>query len=301
MKKIAVPLMFLSTTPAWAQASGSVWDDPMVLFYVTTGFVFVVSLIVVVVALYLLKVIRSITRLEGIERAAKMGVEYQEEPGMFFRLNQWMTRSVPIEKEETILLDHNYDGIRELDNHLPPWWKWLLYGSIIWSAVYLVAYHVTGSLPLSTEEYNDELAYAEEQLKTRQAGKEGPVIDETTVAFVDEPVALSDGQQTFKSICASCHRQDGGGDIGPNLTDDYWLHGGSISDVFLVVKNGVPNTNMVAWGSSLSPEKIQNVASYVLKLKGTNPPNPKAPEGELFTPEPAKVPSDSSKAVQASL
>lgn len=290
MKKVkAILILMLFTFGSFAQSASTeattLWDDPILLFYVTAGFLFIVALLVIAVALYMLQVLRYMAKDAALERAKKLGIEYVEEPSWWAKFNQKLYRYVPVEKEETIMLDHNYDGIRELDNHLPPWWKWLLYGSIVWAFFYLIAYHVTDSLPLQTEEYNTEVTYADEQIRKMKAANPGTVIDENSVVFTTEVAALMDGQQTFNNICASCHRVDGGGDIGPNLTDQYWKHGGSIQDVFKVVRDGVPNTNMVSWGGALSPEKMQNVSSYLLSLQGTNPPNAKAPEGDLFVPE----------------
>jgi len=301
MKKIATisALLTLSTfgfAQSGGQVDGSLWDDPVILFYITTAFLFTVALLVIAVALYMLRVLRYLAKDAALERAKKLGIAYKEEPGWWEQFNQRIYGYVPIEKESTILLDHNYDGIRELDNHLPPWWKGLFYGSIIWGVFYFIAYHVTSSLPLQTDEYETELAYAEEQLHMAKAANPGTGIDENTVILTTDVVALQDGKQTFNNICSSCHRVDGGGDIGPNLTDPYWKHGGSIQDVFKVVKNGVPNTNMVAWGAALSPEKMQNVSSYLLTLQGSNPPNAKAPEGELYKPIEKEAAVDTVKA-----
>ncbi len=306
MKKVkAILVLILFSIGSFAQSSSteaaSLWDDPILLFYVTAGFLFVVALLVIAVALYMLQVLRYMAKDAAMERAKKMGIEYVEEPSWWAKWNQKLYGYVPVEEEETIMLDHNYDGIRELDNHLPPWWKWLLYGSIVWAFFYLIAYHVTDSLPLQTEEYNTEVAYADEQIRKMKAANPGTVIDENSVVFTSDAAALMDGQQTFKNICSSCHRMDGGGDIGPNLTDQYWKHGGSIKDVFKVVRDGVPNTNMVSWGGALSPEKMQNVSSYLLTLQGTNPPNGKAPEGDLFVPEAKEEVAGDTLKTQASL
>lgn len=289
MKKVkAIFAMTLLSFGAFAQSDntskGAMWDDPVLLFYVSVGFLIIVALLVVIVASYMLQVLRYVAKDAAMKRAKAQGLEYIEGPSWWAKLNQKMYRYVPIEKEETIIMDHSYDGIRELDNHLPPWWKWLFYGSIIWGVIYFIAYHVTDSLPLQTEEYNTEVAQAEEQVRKLKAANPGTVIDENTVILASDATALADGKETFNNICSSCHRMDGGGDIGPNLTDKYWKHGGSIQDIFKIVKNGVPNTNMVAWGGALSPEKMQNVSSYLLSLQGTNPPNAKAPEGDLYEP-----------------
>lgn len=306
MKRIISSLLFgLVGSAAMAQTteaaqSTSIWDDPMIMFYVVAGFLFVVSLLVLAVALYMWQVLNILAKKAAEEKAAKEGKVLVPEPGMLEKLWNSINDFQSKEKEAALVLDHNYDGITELDNHLPPWWKWLLYLTIIWGGFYLLAYHVFDTLPLSNTEYETELAVAAEKAKALKAANPGPQIDEATVEVTADAVALADGKQTFLGTCASCHRRDGGGDIGPNLTDEYWKHGGSIKDIFKVVKNGVPNTNMVAWGGVMSPEAIRNVASYVMSLKGTNPENPKKPEGDLYSPEQAAPKADSTK-VQAGI
>ena len=269
-------------------SSTSIWDDPMILFYTVVGFIFITAVLILVVAFFLLQVLRQLTKEASIDAARQKGVEWKEEPSFWSKLMEWSNRSVPVEKEETVMLDHNYDGIRELDNFLPPWWKWLFYATIIWGGVYLAAYHLTETLPLQTAEYEQEVSMADAKQRLLKASVTGPVIDETNVEQTTDPAALADGKSTYTSICSSCHRMDGGGDIGPNLTDDYWKHGGDIRSVYVVVSKGVTGTNMIAWGSSLSPEKIRNVSSYLLSLRGTNPPNAKKPEGELFKAQAAQ-------------
>lgn len=276
---LGLPVISLQVQPA-----SSVWEDPTILLYTVTGFIFIVLLLVLLVSVYLLQVIRQMTKLQEQEAARRKGVEWAEEPSLWSRMMQISNRSVPIEKEETVMLDHNYDGIRELDNFLPPWWKWLFYATIIWGGGYLFAYHVAGSLPLQDAEFQAEVKKADDELRALKKSEPGEVIDENSVTVITDAVALADGKSTYTSICASCHRVDGGGDIGPNLTDAYWKHGGDIKSIFKVVKNGVSGTNMVAWGSSMSPEKIRNVSSYVMTLADTNPPNPKKPEGDLYQP-----------------
>lgn len=281
--------------------SASVWDDPMLTFYVAIGFIFIVVLLVLLVAMYMLQVIKVMTRQAAQERAKQLGIAYKEEPSMWAKLWNQSNDFVPVEKEADIMLDHNYDGIRELDNHLPPWWKWLFYFTIGWSAVYLVFYHITDTLPLSGKEYDNEVALAQEQAQKLKASSPTAAIDETSVKLVTDAQALADGKTTYLNNCASCHRQDGGGDIGPNLTDEYWLHGATVSDVFKVVRQGVQGTNMIAWEGFISPEKMQNVASYVLSLQGSNPTNPKKPQGEMVKPAGNETtPSDTVK-TQASL
>ncbi len=279
--------------------TASIWNDPLLTFYVAIGFVFVVAMLVLLVAVYMLQVIKIMTRQAAQQKAKQLGIVYTEEPSWWSTV--WIKSNdfVPLEKEADIMLDHNYDGIRELDNHLPPWWKWLFYLSIVFSVVYMIFYHVTDTLPSTIQEYENEVAVAQEQARKLKASNPVAAIDETNVTVVTDALAIADGKQTFLNNCASCHRKDGGGDIGPNLTDEYWIHGGSIKDIFKVVRHGVQNTNMIAWEGFVSPEKMQNVSSYILTLKGTNPENPKKPQGEIYKPT-EEVKTDTVK-VQAKL
>ncbi len=302
MKKFFITLSLLVLTLPWAfaqdataaaPAATSFLDDPLLPFYMVVGFIFIIALLVLTVAAYMLRVLNIMTRQAEKERAEKLGIVLKETPSMLQRLwDQWNALK-PLEKEADIMLDHNYDGIRELDNHLPPWWKWLFYFTIGFAAVYLMVFEVFNTLPTQLQEYDNEVAYAQQQALKRQASNPVAAIDENSVEATADALALADGKQTFLTTCASCHRRDGGGDIGPNLTDEYWLHGGTIKDVFKVVRHGVAGTNMIAWEGVISPEKMRNVASYVLTLQGSNPANPKKPQGDLFKPEKEKLKTDS--------
>jgi cytochrome c oxidase cbb3-type subunit III len=276
---------FASVAQTESLSSTSFWDDPMLMFYIVVGFVFVVVVLVMLVTLYMLQVLNFMVKQATRERAERLGIPYQEQPSFWAKLWKESNDFVPVEKEADILLNHNYDGIRELDNHLPPWWKWLFYTTIIFSGFYLAFYHLSDTLPSQLKEYENELALADEQARKMKASSPTATIDETTVQLITDATALADGKTTFLNNCASCHRKDGGGDIGPNLTDEYWKHGGSIQDIFKVVRHGVQGTNMIAWEGFISPEKMQNVSNYILTLKGTNPENGKKPEGELFKPQ----------------
>jgi cytochrome c oxidase cbb3-type subunit 3 len=304
MKRILLLLVFfnaaLAANAQTATPSTSVWDDPTMLFYLVITFTFLVVLLVLAVALYMLKVINILAKNAAEEKAERLGIVYQPEPSFFGKLWDKVNDFVPVEKEATIVLDHDYDGIKELDNHLPPWWTALFYFTIGFAVVYLLVFHVFNTLPLAVGEYENEIAYANEQARKLKAANPGPVIDETTVEVTADAAALADGKSTFLNTCSACHKRDGGGDIGPNLTDQYWKHGGSIKNLFTVIKNGVPGTNMVAWGTTMSPEAMRNVASYVLTLQGTTPAVPKKPEGTLYTPEVKPVAADTTK-TQASL
>ncbi|MCP9748216.1 cbb3-type cytochrome c oxidase N-terminal domain-containing protein [Lacihabitans sp. CS3-21] len=190
-----------------------------------------------------------------------------------------LTNAVPIAKEETVLLDHNYDGIRELDNHLPPWWLGLLYGSIVFAIVYLLNYHVWHWSPSQEQEYTIAMDEGKKEVEAYQA-KLGESIDEKSVKVLADAKTIENGKTIYTEKCVACHGAAGEGGVGPNLTDEYWLHGGTINDVFGVIKNGVPEKGMISWKATLKPGQIQEVSNFIMTLKGTNPANPKAPQGE---------------------
>jgi len=177
------------------------------------------------------------------------------------------------------MLDHEYDGIQELDNHLPPWWKWLFYGTIVFAVVYLFIFVTTDSMD-QYKIYDKKVAQAEEA-KAAYLATLSNNVDETNVEFTTDPANLALGAELYIANCATCHGELGEGKIGPNLTDEYWIHGGDIVDVFKTVKYGIAN-KMIAWESQLLPGQMSDVSSYVLSLKGTNPPNPKEPQGEIY-------------------
>ena len=183
--------------------------------------------------------------------------------------------------QDPLLLDHEYDGIRELDNKLPRWWVWLFNITIVFAALYLLYYHVLGG-PTSAQEYTSEMK-AGAQLKAAAMGKFEagiPALQPST-----DPAVIEDGRQIYARYCAPCHRADGGGLVGPNLTDDYWIHGSKYSDTVTVIWNGVPAKGMITWKATLKPDQIQSVASYIYTLRGAKLATPgKPPENQ----QPAK-------------
>ncbi len=188
--------------------------------------------------------------------------------------------SVAVEKEKDILLDHNYDGIRELDNALPPWWKYSFYISIVWAACYLFYFYIGGG-PSSHDEYVAEVQQAKIDVDAYNK-KNALNVDESNVQFADA-AGITEGKDIFKTTCAACHGNFGEGLVGPNLTDDYWIHGGTANDLFKTVKYGWPAKGMKSWATDLSAVQIKNVISFIHSIHGTNPPNAKAPQGDLFT------------------
>ena len=190
----------------------------------------------------------------------------------------------PIEDEAEIILDHNYDGIKELDNNLPPWWIYGFYASIVFAAVYLLRYHVFSG-PTQIDELETELADARIAIETYKKTTKN-LVDINTVTQLTEAADLSAGKTIFESNCVACHMADGGGGIGPNLTDPNWILGGDIKSVFKTVsEGGRSGKGMIAWKQQLKPLEMAQVSSYVLTFEGTTPANPKAPEGDVWVDE----------------
>jgi cytochrome c oxidase cbb3-type subunit III len=195
-------------------------------------------------------------------------------------LLDYFNKSVSVEKEESIVLDHDYDGIRELDNSLPPWWKWGFVMTIVFAFTYMWYFHVNDG-PNQIDEYNFAVVKAEEE-KAAYLAKAGNAIDENTVKLITEAAELADAGVLFKNTCAACHREDGGGNVGPNLTDAYWLHGGSLKDVFKSVKYGWKDKGMPEWQHNMSAKQIAVLTSYIMNMKGKKVDGGKAPQGDLY-------------------
>ncbi len=181
------------------------------------------------------------------------------------------------ESRDPLLLDHEYDGIGELDNKLPRWWVWLFNFCIVFAVLYMIHYHVLGKGRLMTAEYAAEMQVGE---KIKQAALAKFETEMTTLTPSKDQVVLAEGQSLFLKLCAPCHRPDGGGLVGPNLCDDYWIHGPEFKDNLRTIYNGVPEKGMVTWKTMLKPKEMYSVASYIYTLRGTSPPNPKPREDQ---------------------
>ncbi|MGN7887577.1 cbb3-type cytochrome c oxidase N-terminal domain-containing protein [Dyadobacter sp. 22481] len=210
-----------------------------------------------------------------------------KEPTHVFSAHWWKKFrgiSVALKDEKDILIDgHDYDGIQELDNRMPPWLQFLFYTTVFIAVVYS-AYYFSGLGDLQIAELDKEIATAEAEKKAYME-KVGASMDENSVTLLTDKAAVEAGMKIFQEKCTACHGTEGGGSVGPNLTDTYWLHGGGIHNVFKVIKYGVPEKGMISWEKQLSPTDIQKVASFVLSLKGTKPANAKEPQGELVSEE----------------
>jgi cytochrome c oxidase cbb3-type subunit 3 len=296
-------LLSISVAFGQDQASPPFWSDPfsspLLPVYLTLVFVGVTIVLLTGTLIYVLRVFKIIVETVEKERAAKLGVAVTKQITWWEKFWLKINALSPVEQEQDLDTGHDFDGIRELDNHLPPWWTGLFYATAIWAVIYLVVYHVTDSLPLSGGEYQNELAEAESNARALQASRPAEVIDTDGLEYKQDEEILKRGRAVFASSnCSSCHRNDGGGNtIGPNLTDEYWIHGGSIRNIYSSINSGIVEKGMPAWGKTMSPKDVRDVAFFVMSLKGSNPPNAKAAQGELYKEEP-KIRLDST-AVQA--
>lgn len=204
------------------------------------------------------------------------------------KIAQILTDAVPLDREHEILMDHEYDGIMELDNNMPPWWLWSFYASIVFAVIYVFNYHIIKTSDLQIAEYDKTVTLGEEQvaayLKTLKLN-----VDESNVVMLTEASDLSKGKGIFDKKCVACHGKQAEGVIGPNLTDNNWIHGGSITDVFKIVKYGQADKGMQSWKDELNPVEMQQVASYIKSIKGTAIGIGKEPQGELYQEEATTV------------
>ena len=291
-----VPALAQQAAPATQAALPKFMTDPM------NYLMLMVIAILLATVLVLSRVISSLAnRLAPASKpaaavsAATAAAAAPKKEGFWARMNRkFINDAVPVEREADVLLDHDYDGIKELDNNLPPWWKYGFYITIIWAFIYMIDYHVVGAGNVQEQEYLAQLEEADKQ-KAEQLKLMANAVDENTVTLMADAKDLADGKKIYTDKCLVCHGAAGEGTVGPNLTDDYWIHGGKINDIFKTIKYGVKEKGMLEWQGQLTPVQIQQVSSYVKSLHGTNPANPKAPQGDLFT-EGAAVTTDSTAA-----
>lgn len=286
-KALVLIMMLFGSGSSFAQtaapaAAESIYESSPIAGMHPLGFfsLFLVLLLELFVILWLcLVILRVIVKREAVA-SEKAGETVKKESF----LNNFVSRKLlgvkPVESDKDVMLDHDYDGIKELDNDLPPWWKYGFYLTIVSGIIYFISYHVTHNSKSSLEEYEYEMAEAEKSVNAYKATLASNV-DETNAAFTGDIAA---GKATFVKNCAVCHGPNGQGLVGPNFTDKYWVYGNKAGDLFKIVKNGT-NKGMKAWKDELSPVDIQNVISYIHTLQGTTPTNPKAADGVLIEDE----------------
>ncbi|MEI8074518.1 MAG: cbb3-type cytochrome c oxidase N-terminal domain-containing protein [Bacteroidota bacterium] len=296
--------LFAAVTPDAATAvveETAIGGLSLTSFYVLVSVIFLELLILWVL-------LANLKKLLSKEAAVALGSEEEVVTKSFSFVKWWdnFNSFKPLKEESSIDLGHDYDGIRELDNRLPPWWLYGFYLTIIFAGLYLYRYHVAKSAPLSKQELAISLEQAAAEKET-YLKKSANNIDENTVVYLTSPADHEAGKAIFITICAACHLPDGGGLVGPNMTDNYFLHGGSIKDLFKTIKYGYPEKGMKSWKDDYSPTQIAQLASYVKSLVGTKPAVPKAPQGVLYeekasggtapAADSTKAKTDSTKAV----
>lgn len=232
-----------------------------------------ISIIILIILVLIIAVI--VLRNPVVVLSGKHEEEAEKGGQEIVTLSKVLTGAVDIADEETILLDHDYDGIKELDNDLPPWWVWMFYATIVFAIAYVMIYHVFDSAPLQIEAYEIEMAEAKKEVDAYKLSA-GMAIDETNVELLTDEASLANGKEIFAENCVACHLDNGAGQIGPNLTDEYWLYGSDVKEIFTVVKYGT-NKAMPEHESKLNPLELQNVVSFVKSLSFAEG---KGPEGE---------------------
>lgn len=232
----------------------------------------IINLVLLGVLLYLRKMFRDFLGMVRQEVAPESRSSRKAK-----KLNAILTDAVAIEEEHTILMHHEYDGIRELDNNLPPWWVWGFYATIIFSVIYLFNYHIFQTSDLQIKAYEKEVAQAKKDVDA-YLSKMAMNVDETNATVLTGDADLSQGKALYDANCVACHNPKGEGNIGPNLTDKFWIYGADVKDLFKTIKTGTPN-GMPEHASKMNPIQLQQVASYVLSLPETKG---KEPQGKAY-------------------
>ena len=286
---VSVPVIFFAVFGAIEYFVDSGDRPAFIKFPMVSVFLLVFLFLIIAIEITLTAVNTITYHLLTVEEKAKLN----ETSNWSLADNKWYKKLVVMlikpestaeVSEDQLLLDHDYDGIKELDNNLPPWWVYLFYASIVFGVVYMVRFEILGADNQETE-LKKEIAQA--KIEVAEYMKTAPdMMDEKTVTVMTEPADLAAGKEIFTTNCAACHRADAGGQIGPNLTDDEWILGGGIKNIFhTLVNGGRDGKGMIAWKGTLKPKEMQKVASYIISLKGSNPVDPKAPEGEVWVEE----------------
>jgi len=297
LRAIVLFSLCIGTIPAFAETDDHSMLSAQTENYIGYGAIVAVLILFVIVMLVLLRTFRVLTRLvlrsEGYtnEQIAAEMYPAKVKKGSKPKGEVWnkLLELRPLSEEKKILIEHDYDGIQELDNPIPGWFMYLFYITIIFAIGYLLNYHVFHIGQLQYEEYKTEMVQAD-IAKKLYLSKAANQVDENTVKLVHDPVVIASGEAIFKQNCVPCHGDHAQGVVGPNLTDDYWLHGGKINDLFKTVKYGVLSKGMPTWEKVLSPKQISDVVNYVKSLHGSNPANPKAPQGVKETDDAAASP-----------
>jgi cytochrome c oxidase cbb3-type subunit 3 len=283
-----ITIIAFATQQSFAQGDSMVSDD--LKNYIGYGAIVAMLLLFLGVMLVLLRTFKVLTRVilksqgytnQQIEAELQPAKKEKKPKGEVW--NKLLSLK-PLSEEKSLLIAHEYDGIQELNNPTPAWFMVLFYSTIIFAVGYILVYHVFDIGQLQDAEYKTEMAQAEVAKKI-YLSKAANRVDENTVKLVTDPAALAGGKVTFKTTCAPCHGDNAQGVVGPNLTDEYWLHGNRVNDIFKTIKYGIPAKGMPTWEKQLSPKQIADVSNYILSLQGTHPAGAKEPQGDKLGSE----------------
>ena len=271
-----------STTEASQKAAKAIGGLDASTFYIMVAVLFIELGIIIALLINIKFLLRKEKERTAIVTKEEAIITAEEKAN---KLSWWdkVNKLRPVSQEAELDLGHEYDGIRELNNRLPPWWLYGFYATILFAGIYLWRFHVSHNGPSSKQEYESAVARAEIKVQ-EYLKKKGEAVDENTVTLLTSADDIAAGKAIFTdpSKCPACHNPDGGGNaVGPNLTDEYWLYGGSVKNIFKTIKYGT-SKGMRSWKDDLSAKQIAQVTSYVLSLKGTKPANPREPQGELY-------------------
>ena len=288
---VRVPVIFFAVLMAMEYFIDSGNRPAFIKFPMVSVFLFVFLFLLIAIEI----TVSAVDNITYYLLTEEQKIQLSEASDLSFTDSEWykrlmakLTKTESLDNEGQLLLEHDYDGIKELDNNLPPWWVYLFYASILFGVVYMVRYEVLGA---DNQEMELTKEVAQAKIDIAEYMKTAPdIMDEKSVTLLTDPADLAAGKEIYITNCAACHRADAGGQIGPNLTDDKWILGGGIKNVFhTLVNGGRDGKGMISWKGTLKPKEMQKVASYILSLKGSNPPDAKAPEGEVWVVEDVTV------------
>ncbi|MEO6148742.1 MAG: cbb3-type cytochrome c oxidase N-terminal domain-containing protein [Mucilaginibacter sp.] len=284
LRSVFLLFIVLIAQPVFAEEGTMIPDD--IKNYIGFGAIVAVLLMLLIAMLMLLHTFKVLSRIlapvtadEMAEIAEKAFKKAAEPVKPKVTMVEKLLSLKPLSEERSLIIEHDYDGIQELDNPTPGWFMGLFYTTIVFAVAYLLIYHVFNLAPLQYQEYANEMTVANKE-KEAFLAKSADRVDENSVKLSGDPAVLTSGLAIYGQSCSPCHGDKGQGVVGPNLTDDYWLHGGKITDVFKTIKYGVQAKGMPTWEKQLSPKQIADVASYIKSLRGSNPPNAKEAQGE---------------------
>jgi cytochrome c oxidase cbb3-type subunit III len=274
MKKLFILPLLLANYSINASILGSVNNEPTFYELILIGAIVIMTLVLLVIAFTLQNFVKALLPKDEKDIATQQALENRTFIQKVFSLK-------PLSMEKDLVMEHTYDGIAELDNPTPPWFMYLFYSTIAIAVVYLFAFHVVGDGKTMTTEYAEEIALAEKANELYMK-KFANSVNENNVTVLTDAKSMEDGSKIYAKNCVACHGDQGQGGVGPNLTDEYWIHGGSMKSIFHTITEGVPEKGMISWKKSLNPIQVQHLVSFLSKFQGTNPANGKAPQGDKY-------------------